>query len=187
MPRPKKIPTASGIPVYCSHQKIVPIESLKPHPDNPNTHPAEQVRLLAKIIQEQGWRQCITISSRSGYIVRGHARLLAADQIGANEVPIDTQPYKSDESEWADLIADNRIAELAQMEPSLLAKALSKFNATVFDIELTGFDMKGFKELMASAFPEPKEAPDEFPEYDEDISTEYCCPKCGYEWSGKPK
>lgn len=31
------------------------------------------------------------------------------------------------------------------------------------------------------------DAPDDFPEFGEDIETEYCCPKCGYEWSGKPK
>lgn len=30
------------------------------------------------------------------------------------------------------------------------------------------------------------EPPEDFGEYDEDIETEYCCPKCGYEWSGKP-
>jgi rubrerythrin len=30
-------------------------------------------------------------------------------------------------------------------------------------------------------------APDAFQTYDEEIETEYCCPKCGYEWSGKPK
>jgi len=28
-------------------------------------------------------------------------------------------------------------------------------------------------------------APSEFPEYDENLETAYCCPKCGYEWSGK--
>lgn len=28
------------------------------------------------------------------------------------------------------------------------------------------------------------EAPDDFPGYDDDIETEYKCPKCGYEWSG---
>lgn len=31
------------------------------------------------------------------------------------------------------------------------------------------------------------EAPEEFGKYDEDLATKYCCPKCGYEWSGKPR
>lgn len=30
-------------------------------------------------------------------------------------------------------------------------------------------------------------APPVFQEFDEDIKTEYCCPKCGYEWSGTPR
>lgn len=29
--------------------------------------------------------------------------------------------------------------------------------------------------------------PTDFKEYDEEIPTEYHCPKCGYQWSGKPK
>jgi hypothetical protein len=38
-------------------------------------------------------------------------------------------------------------------------------------------------------FGESKEVlpPEEFTEYGEDIETEHKCPKCGYEWSGKPK
>jgi len=30
-----------------------------------------------------------------------------------------------------------------------------------------------------------EESPEDFSEYGEDIETEYCCPKCGYKWSGK--
>jgi hypothetical protein len=29
--------------------------------------------------------------------------------------------------------------------------------------------------------------PESFGEYGEDIETAYCCPKCGYKWSGKPE
>ena len=29
--------------------------------------------------------------------------------------------------------------------------------------------------------------PAAFPEKDEDLETDYKCPKCGYEWSGNPK
>ena len=33
---------------------------------------------------------------------------------------------------------------------------------------------------------EQPDAPEDFKEYGDDIETEYCCPKCGYSWSGKP-
>ncbi len=42
------------------------------------------------------------------------------------------------------------------------------------------------EDLMALLDGDDK-APDDFPEYDNDIDTEYKCPKCEYEWSGQPK
>ncbi|QFY09622.1 hypothetical protein GBF35_25860 [Nonomuraea phyllanthi] len=30
-------------------------------------------------------------------------------------------------------------------------------------------------------------SPEEFQEFDDDIATDYQCPRCGYEWSGKPR
>ncbi|WP_282442293.1 hypothetical protein [Pelotomaculum terephthalicicum] len=34
------------------------------------THPDKQIQLLAKIIKNQGWRAPITVSNRSGFIIR---------------------------------------------------------------------------------------------------------------------
>jgi hypothetical protein len=51
-------------------------------PGQPNRHSAHQIQLLASIIQEQGWRNPVTVSNRSGLIVRGHGRLEAALLIG---------------------------------------------------------------------------------------------------------
>lgn len=64
--------------VHCSFTKMVATADLKPNPDNPNTHPKAQVEKLAKIITAHGWRHPITVSKRSGFIVAGHCRLLAA-------------------------------------------------------------------------------------------------------------
>ncbi|HHY48108.1 MAG TPA: ParB N-terminal domain-containing protein [Firmicutes bacterium] len=77
---PKAI--ASGIPVYCSFDELADINTLVPNPRNPNRHPDRQIELLAKIIKAQGWRAPITVSNRSGFIVRGHGRLLAAQRLG---------------------------------------------------------------------------------------------------------
>ena len=51
---------------------------LVPHPRNPNKHGDNQIALLAKIIGNQGWRNPIVVSERSGFIVAGHGRLGAA-------------------------------------------------------------------------------------------------------------
>jgi ParB-like chromosome segregation protein Spo0J len=113
--------------------------SLVEHPRNYNTHPAEQIRLLAKIIRHQGWRNPITVSKRSGYVVKGHGRLAAALQLGCSEVPVDVQEYKDEASEYADMIADNRIAELAEADQDALKGLLTDDVFEGFDLDLTGF------------------------------------------------
>jgi len=102
------------IKIHCSHTELRDPTSLVEHPRNYNTHPAEQIRLLAKIIKHQGWRNPITVSKRSGFVVKGHGRLAAAMLLKAEKVPVDIQEYKDEASEVADMIADNRIAELAE-------------------------------------------------------------------------
>lgn len=91
-----------GIPVFCSHDAIVPLGKLVPNPKNPNTHSDEQVRLLGKIIQATGWRQPITVSTRSGFIVKGHGRLMAARMAGLTEAPVDYQEYANEAEEYTD-------------------------------------------------------------------------------------
>lgn len=88
--------------VHCAFDRMVLLEDLKPNPRNPNRHPPEQVTLLAKIIRVQGWRVPITVSNRSGLVVRGHCRLLAAREAGLAEAPVDYQDYANDEEETAE-------------------------------------------------------------------------------------
>ena len=82
VPPPREV-TPDGFKVYCAYDEIVETDSLKPNPRNPNRHPEAQVKMLAHIIAEQGWRAPITVSRRSGYIVRGHARRLASYEAGS--------------------------------------------------------------------------------------------------------
>lgn len=113
--------TAGGVPVFCAHDAIVAIEKLIPNPKNPNTHPDAQIQALGRIIRQTGWRAPITVSKRSGFIVKGHGRLAAAKLEGLTEVPVDYQNYTNEAEEYADLVADNRIAELAEIDNKLLA------------------------------------------------------------------
>ena len=130
------------IKIHCSHTELRDPTSLVEHPRNYNTHPAEQIRLLAKIIKHQGWRNPITVSKRSGFVVKGHGRLAAAMLLKTEKVPVDVQDYKDEASEVADMIADNRIAELAEADQDALKDLLVDDLFEDFDLELTGFDPK---------------------------------------------
>lgn len=142
--------TASGIPVFCAHDAIVPIEKVIPNPKNPNTHPAEQIKLLGRIIQAAGWRQPITVSNRSGFIVKGHGRLLAAKKAGLTEVPVDYQEYANEAEEYADLIADNRLAELSEIDTELLADIFQDIDLSEIPAELTGYTESEINNLTAA-------------------------------------
>jgi len=147
------------LPIYCAYDELADITTLVPNPRNPNRHPDKQIELLAKIIKNQGWRAPITVSTRSGFIVRGHGRLLATQKLGLAEVPVDRQDYASEAEEWADLIADNRIvdnriAELSDLDDEGVSQLLVEFDLG-FDRELTGFFDKEIDQLLAEF--EPKD------------------------------
>jgi hypothetical protein len=153
---PASPPLASGIPVHCAHLRIADVTSLIPNPRNPNKHGDTQVALLAKVIRHQGWRAPITISRRSGFIVTGHGRLEAAKLLQVAEVPVDEQDFATEADEWAHLIADNRIAELADADRTMLRDLAEELDTGDFDMDLTGFDDESLEELMTAAAPKPK-------------------------------
>ncbi len=160
---PASPPQASGIPVHCAHLRLADVTSLIPNPRNPNKHGDAQVALLAKIIRHQGWRAPITISRRSGFIVTGHGRLEAARLLQVAEVPVDEQDFATEADEWAHLIADNKIAELAEIDRTTLSALAEELDTGDFDMELTGLSEGELEELMTAAPPEKPEVP--FSEY----------------------
>lgn len=99
-------------------------------------------------------------------------------------------------------LADNRAAELGTTDNDSLAELLSYLNGeyegtgyteSFVDHLLDGYgpsgpDVNGYgPDGPDDAPPRAKVAPDEFPAYDDDIKTDYACPRCAYSWSGKPK
>jgi ParB-like chromosome segregation protein Spo0J len=128
------------VTIHCSYDELRAIGDLTPHPMNPNKHPQRQIDLLAEIIRTQGWRAPITISELSGFVVRGHGRLAAAMELGLEKVPVDLQSYESEAQEYSDLVADNKIAELAEIDEDQLAKTLKAISDLGCDFELAGFE-----------------------------------------------
>lgn len=130
---------ADGIPVFCAYDKLVDPKDLVGNPRNPNQHPKDQIKLLAHIIQSQGWRAPITVSVQSGYVVRGHGRLAAALEFGAGSVPVDYQNYSNEAEEWADLIADNRLSELSEVDNTKIADLIAEMDTGEVPVILTGY------------------------------------------------
>lgn len=167
---------ADGVPVFCAHDAIVDAAKLVPNPKNPNTHPAAQIQALGRIIRQTGWRQPITVSKLSGFIVKGHGRLSAALLEGLKEVPVDYQNYANAAEEYADLVADNRIAELAEIDQKLLADIFADIDTGEIPMELTGYTedeveslVTALSEALHNDLTEPDDIPD-IPEPDQVIT-----------------
>lgn len=123
----------------CAHTEIVDLHKLQPNPKNPNKHPDRQIELLSKIIDYQGQRAPIVVSKRSGFITKGHGRLMALQKLGWSKAAIDTQDYANEAEEYADVVADNKIAELAKHDDMMMIDTLRDMDFDL-DLDLLGMD-----------------------------------------------
>lgn len=155
-----KAKTNDGIPIFCAHDEIVSTSMLHPNPLNPNNHPDSQIELLANIIESTGWRQPITVSNQSNLIVKGHGRLQAALLKGWSNVPVDYQDYASQDEEYADLIADNRLAELSEIDNQILSEMLDSFENEDM-MALTGYNQEEIESILSDLSEEEEEEEDD--------------------------
>lgn len=154
----KKKKTAPSEPlIYCVFDKLVSIVKLNPHPKNPNQHPENQVEALAEVIKANGWRSPITISKRSGFIVAGHGRLLAAKKLGLKRVPVDIQDFDDELDELSHLLADNKISDMAEMNFKGVGMILADFPK--LELARTGFSEHEVKPILDQIKDPPSEEP----------------------------
>jgi hypothetical protein len=140
----------SGVVVNCAFTDLVPIDEVKPNPKNPNQHPRKQIQLYGKAVKQFGVRRPVTVSNRSGKVVRGHGLLLALQDCGCELVPVDYQDYESAAEESADLAADNRLPEFSDTDDEALAELLLEFEAEAENLlDAAGYTKKDLKDLAA--------------------------------------
>lgn len=115
--------------------------ALVPNPSNARTHSKKQIQRVATSIKKFGFNTSIAVDGHNN-VIYGHARLAAAKQLGLTEVPTVRLDHLSPDDIRAYLIADNRLAELAGWDKSILKIELEHLlTVDEFDITLTGFDI----------------------------------------------
>ena len=167
--------------VACQYNKLVDHETLKAHPRNSNNHSEKQIKMLAKIIEDTGWRHPIIVSKRSKFIVAGHCRLEAALLNKYEKVPVQYQEFDSEESEFKFLIADNKIAELADHNDGFMIQQIKELNLEAIDFELLGLSDFIIEEIKAIKNTSVEFNVSEFDNFD------HQCPKCRFEWNDNVK
>lgn len=81
----------------------------------------------------------------AGGLIAGHARVLAARELGISEVPVIVARGWTDAQKRAYLLADNKLAMNAGWDDVLLAAELADLKAADLDLELIGFSTPELK------------------------------------------
>ena len=118
---------------------LQPVEALIPYARNSRTHSDEQVAQIAASIREFGFTNPVLVDNDGG-IVAGHGRVMAARQIGLTAVPTINVGWLSEQQRRALVIADNRIAENAGWDESVLAQEVAWLQDHQFNTDLLGFN-----------------------------------------------
>ncbi len=117
--------------------KLVPISEIVLNPKNRNSHPQGQIDHLTRIIKYQGFRRPVTISNRTGQLVCGEGRFLAAKKLGMTAVPAMFQDYADEAQEFSDGIADNALDKQAELNTSDILKDVLDLGPD-FDLDFLG-------------------------------------------------
>jgi len=139
---------------------------LKARAGNPRTHTPKQIKQIAASIKEFGFISPILID-RDGGIIAGHGRVEAAKLIGMSDVPTVRVDHLTPTQVRAYVIADNRLAENAGWDRSLLALELQELSVDVnFDITVAGFETAEIDLLVGELNENTDDESDEVPAID---------------------
>lgn len=134
--------------------KIVyrPLQELSPYAHNARTHSPEQVAQLVESIKQFGWTNPVLIDEK-GEIIAGHGRVMAAEMLKMDSVPVIVLSGLTDEQKKAYRLADNRLPMNAGWDEDLLRMELSDLINADFDVSLTGFIPTEIDELLTDVLP----------------------------------
>lgn len=118
---------------------------LIPYARNARTHSPAQVAEISASVREFGWTNPVLIDE-GNVIIAGHGRVMAAEQIGMDQVPCIRLADLSETQKRALRIADNKLALHAGWDEELLRLEIVDLQLEHFDITLTGFAPSDFAE-----------------------------------------
>jgi DNA modification methylase len=133
---------------------------------NARTHSRHQIRQIAASIKTFGFTNPVLIDS-TDTIICGHGRVAAAKLLGMEQVPTVRLDSLTETQRRAYVIADNRLAEKAGWDKSILSIELQHLIAIdeTFDVTITGFEIPEIDLILQEAC--GKQDEDVVPDIDE--------------------
>ena len=127
--------------------EVWPVNKPKAYETNPRQITPEAINKTAMSIKEYGWRQPIVVDENN-IIIAGHTRLLAAEKLGFDSVPVHVANGLTVAQKNGYRLADNRTGTESRWDLPLLGEELKLLDEKNFELALTGFDATELKDLM---------------------------------------
>ena len=116
--------------------EYIPVKDIVPYKNNVKLHPDEQIGQIKRSIEEFGFND--PIATWHGTVVEGHGRLIAAQELGMETVPVIRLDGLSDEQRRAYTLIHNKLTMNSGFDFDLLDLELG--DITDIDMGEFGFD-----------------------------------------------
>lgn len=124
---------------------------------NSRTHTQSQVKQIVESIKQFGFTNPILATSE-GVVIAGHGRLMAAEMLAMDELPVIILDGLTPEQQRAYVIADNKIALNAGWDYEMLAAEIDALNDMNFDVSLLGFSSAEINDMIGTPVTPPDPA-----------------------------
>lgn len=181
-------------------RKVVPVSELKEFPNNPNIHPEEQVKAIAKSMDTYGQYYPIIVDEKM-QILCGHGKKLAIEMLGKTEAEVVIMHGLSDKQKMKLVLEDNKIQSLSYInfgkvediireigETDIIGYANDYLEAIISEVSTDNMGVDFTQPAKKKAVEEiPTEKQEEQHEEFEDIESgmqsarTMVCPHCGKE------
>ena len=127
--------------------KEVKTSELKPYKNNSRIHDENQISQIALSIEKFGFTQPILVDENN-IVLAGHVRLMAAQKLGLQSVPVIVLDNLSDAQKKAYVIADNKIGQNSKWNNEVLRIEIEDIAKDGFDVDVLAFNDKELSKLF---------------------------------------
>lgn len=160
-------------------RQMMRVSELVPYVGNAKRHPEWQVEQIRNSIEAFGFNDPIAVwQDVAGHwvIVEGHGRLLAAKQLGMDEVPVIRLDQLDDEGRRAYTLAHNKLTMNTDFDVQILDAELD----AIENLDMSEF---GFEEQLPREWSPQYQTGEVDAEEFADGKFEHECPRCGFKFN----
>ena len=154
------------IRIVCRGDVLKPVDEIVPYERNAKIHGEKQLAALRKSLRTLGFVRPLLIDAK-GNLIAGHGTLMAAKAEGMTAVPCNLAEGLTDAQRRAYILADNRLAEMAEWDMPMVLSEIQALELEDVDLSMLDFDLGEMALDSAPEEPEPAQEDD----FDPDAET----------------